>query len=298
MSIRALVCDYLQTLQNGGVVRLPIDDEARAVLRAWMLARKNGTKLPSAPPPAAPPVNEMQAAIAALREAVEQQAQPEVEEEVFFRPAGRTPEELWKQAERLLQSWAPLQKLGTLRKKPVWGEGSRVADIMLVGEAPSYYDELEGRPFCGEAGGKLDGILKAMELSRSQVYITHLVKFRPLAPNQTINTRAPSREEVRVSLPVLDFEIAQVRPKVIVAMGVIAARALLRCDDLPLSACKELPHAAYNGTPLVVTHTPGYLLRTTSVPERRRLWEDMLRVMEMAGLPISAKQRGYFLPKK
>ena len=222
----------------------------------------------------------------------------EDEQEIFFRPGGNSPRESWECAARLLARWEPLRALGTLRDTLVWGAGSLSAPIMLVGEAPGYYDELEQKPFCGEAGAKLDGILKAMELTREQVYITHLVKFRPAVPRQTTNNRPPGKEEVRVSLPVLAFEVQLVRPRVIVAMGVIAARGLLQLEDLPLAACRRVQPSVFCGVPVVVTHNPGYLLRTTSLAERRLLWEDMLRAMELAQLPVSPRQRGYFLPRQ
>ena len=157
----------------------------------------------------------------------------------------------------------------------VWGEGSLDADIIFVGDAPNYYDEREGRPFCGEAGTKLDEMLRAMGLTRKDVYITHLVKYRPKMARQTTNNRAPDMEEIRLSMPVLEFEVRYVRPKVIVALGVVAARGIIGQGELPLSAYQQMKGCS----------------------ERRKLWEEMLHVMELAHLPISAKQRGYFLPK-
>ncbi len=170
---------------------------------------------------------------------------------------------------------------------------------MFVGDAPVVQDEKLQKPFQGPAGEKLNGMLKAMGLDRRSVYITHLVKFRPGMPRQTLNNRAPSAREIALSLPVLEREVQLVAPRVIVALGVIAARALLRCGEIPLAACQALPEPKeFCGVPVVVTHHPSYLLRTSDLAERRRLWEEMLRVMEIAGLPISAKQRGYFLPKR
>lgn len=294
VSIKALVCDYLGTLQRAGSLTLPVDEDARAILRAWMLAKKHGA--------VAPVADEMRRAMDELHRAVEtpeaEETDAEEEQEIFFRPGGQTPQEAWAQAAQLLPRWSPLRELGTLRETVVMGEGCCTADVMLVGDAPGYYDEREKRPFCGEAGAKLDGILSAMNLSREQVYTTYLVKFRPMVPQQTTNNRPPSREEIRLSLPVLEFEVGLVRPRVIIALGVIAARALLQQGELPLSACRQVRGAAFCGVPVVVTHNPGYLLRTTSLAERRLLWEDMLRAMELAGLPITAKQQGYFLPKK
>lgn len=300
--IESLLKNYLQGLCAEGVLRLPVDDEARAVLRTWMRAARRGVR--HVPESADAPETEMSgepSAVSMLRKALEDetpQAAQDEEEEIFFRPGGQNADEAWELAQKLLPRWNPLRQLGTLRETPVWGEGSVRADIMFVGDAPNYYDEQAGRPFCGEAGAKLDGMLKAMGLERKQVYITHLVKFRPLVPRQTLNNRAPSKDEIRLSTPVLEFETRVVRPKVIVALGVIAARGLLQQGELPLAAYQQITDGRFCGVPVVVTHHPSYLLRTSSLPERRRLWEEMLHVMQMVGLPISEKQRGYFLPKQ
>lgn len=331
-----MVLGYLRTLQEQGVQRLPVDEEARGILREWMLAARRGVKaimphrapMPAASPaatapmpapvavsgaaPAAAPaptapagpeddisqnIRELRAAAAAP---VDKNAPALTEEEIpFFRPASDgTPAGQWEGLEKLLPHWKPLRELGTLRPTPVFGTGDRRASILFVGDCPNYHDEKNKTPFSGEAGGKLDGMLKAMGLTREQVYLTHLVKFRPSQPRQTLNTRPPSEKEVRLSLSVLDYEIRLVQPRVIVALGIVPARGLLQQGDLPLSAYQQLHGAQYNGTPVIVTHHPGYLLRTSDLAERRRLWEEMLRVMEMVGLPISDKQRGYFLPKQ
>ncbi len=318
MDLRELVSSYLNSLQQQGVSRLPVDDDARAVLRDWMLAARNGTPLPprpapplpspaplpAAPPselsPALPPVGLMEQ-IEAEDKAAAQSAPAFNEEEEeplpFFRPAGSSPQEQWEHFAPLLSRWKPLRELGTLRETAVPGQGSRSASIMFVGDAPGYQDERAALPFQGEAGAKLDGMLRAMALSREEVYITHLVKFRPAMPRQTLNNRPPTAREVALSLPVLSCEVQLIRPRVIVALGVVAARGLLACGELPLAACQSL-QGQFCGIPVVVTHHPSYLLRTQDLQERRRLWEDMLRVLEMANLPITPKQRSYFLPAK
>lgn len=321
-----MVLGYLRTLQEQGVQRLPVDEEARGILREWMLAARRGVKAvlprrapapaaasPTAPAPAAAsgavsapagPEDDISENIRELRAAaaapVDKSAPAPTDEEIpFFRPASDgTPAGQWEGLEKLLPHWKPLRELGTLRPSPVFGTGDRRASILFVGDCPNYHDEKNQAPFSGEAGGKLDGMLKAMGLTREQVYLTHLVKFRPSQPRQTLNTRPPSEKEVRLSLSVLDYEIRLVQPRVIVALGIVPARGLLQQGDLPLSAYQALHGAHYNGTPVIVTHHPGYLLRTSDLAERRRLWEEMLRVMEMVGLPISDKQRGYFLPKR
>lgn len=315
MDALTLVADYLRGLQEQGVAQLPVDEAARKILREWMLAAKRGGRVASAAPMAAPAAapqaaapeaeEDTTAAARELRAAVQEPAaEPQktavAEEEIpFFRPANDgTPAGAWEALEKVLPVWKPLVGLGTLRSTPVFGSGRRDAAIMFVGDCPTYYDEQHHAPFQGEAGGKLDGMLKAMGLSREQVYLTHLVKFRPAQPRQTLNTRPPSAKEIAYSLPVLDFEIGLVRPRVIVALGVMAARGLLQQGELPLSAYQQMRGANFRGIPVVVTHHPSYLLRTSDLAERRRLWEEMLHVMEMVGLPISAKQRGYFLPKE
>ncbi len=316
VDLRELVNTYLTTLQSQGFSSLPVDDEARAILRSWMLAARNGAPLPARPAPAAPAAFSPAAASPApapevpamsLMEQIEAEdkaaavspAEEEVAQEAplpFFRPAGSTPEEQWTSFTQLLPRWKPLRELGTLRETAVFGQGSRRASIMFVGDAPGYQDERATQPFQGDAGGKLDGMLRAMGLTREEVYITHLVKFRPAMPRQTLNNRPPTPKEVALSLPVLACELQLVQPRVIVALGVVAARGLLSCGELPLAACQALK-GEFNGVPVVVTHHPSYLLRTSDLAERRRLWEEMLRVMEMAGLPISEKQRAYFLPR-
>ena len=306
MNPRGLVLDYLYTLQARGVQRLAVDDEARGILREWMLAAKRGYQ--SAPvqvmrqqtvaeqvagEPENPPTPKLDVD---LSEPVP--AEPQVQEEdiPFFRPGGSNAEEAWANMRRLLPTWGPLRQLGTLREKVVLPQGNPGADIVFLGDAPGFYDEKAGLPFQGEAGGKLDGMLKAMGLTREQVYLTHMVKFRPAQPRQTMNTRPPSDKELLFSRPVVDFELRLVQPRVIVALGVIAARGLLQQGNLPLAAYQERTWD-FNGIPVIVTHHPSYLLRTSDLGERRRLWEEMLHVMQLAALPINDKQRGYFLPK-
>lgn len=302
MNLRDMTVRYLHTLQQQGVSRLSVDEEARAILRSWMLAAKNGTPIrrvePSSPTPVAEePAPRPQVLLDDMPEPQLPVDEMAPEDDVpFFRPGGQNAEEAWDAMQRMLPNWKPLRELKSLRSVPVFGRGSRTADIMFVGDAVNYHDEKAGLPFQGASGGKLDGMLKAMGLTREQVYITHLVKFRPEQPRQTLNTRPPSEKEIRFSVPVLDFEIGLIRPKVIVALGVIAARGILQRGNLPLAAYQQ-EHGTYQGIPVVVTHHPSYLLRTSDLSERRRLWEEMLYVMETAGLPISDKQRGYFLQK-
>ena len=320
MNVRDMVVEYLGGLQQRGVLHQPVDEAARAILHDWCVYARDRKRQPAAAPapmPAAAPMPATAAAqpyppapqqtvaegggmddFKALKESLGKKTAPKEDEPevAYFRPGGRNADEAWEAMRLALPKWESLRNLGTLRETPVFGEGNRRADIMMVGDVPGYQEEKAGRPMQGPAGEKLDGMLKAMGISRGDVYLTTLVKFRPAQPRQTVSTRAATRREIRACLPVLDFEIGLVQPKVIVAFGVVVARALLRGGDLPLSDYQGRPNR-YNGVPVVVTHHPSYLLRTSDLAERRRLWEEMLRVMEMVGLPISDKQRGFFLPK-
>ena len=109
---------------------------------------------------------------------------------------------------------------------------------MMVTDAPGLYEEKQGVPLAGPSGQKLDAMLKAMGLSRTDIYLTHLVKYRPALPRQLTNNRPPTDREIEVSLPILREEIMLVRPKVVVALGAIAARGILQSGETPLSALR------------------------------------------------------------
>jgi DNA polymerase len=186
--------------------------------------------------------------------------------------------------------------LGTLREMMVFGTGDPAARLMLVGEAPGYEEEKQREPFVGTAGKKLDLILKAMNLSRTEVFLTNIVKFRPAAARQTTNNRPPTAEEIAACLALLRAEIDIVRPDCIVALGPTAAAGLLD-NAVGVTALRGSWHE-FQGVPVRVTFHPSYLLRSEhDLAIKRTVWEDMLTVMERLALPISAKQRGHFLPR-
>lgn len=322
MNTRSLTISYLESLTQQGAGRIAIDDEARGVLRSWMIAAKKGITAPvatavpmAAAAAAAQPTTtltpiqqqfgakeETTAPATSIFEAAlsEDDAPAKAEEDdVFFRLPSGDAQAAWAYFENLLPRWQPLLDTTSLRDRTVLGTGNRQADIMFVGDAPGFKDEEEARPFVGAAGDKLDGMLRAMGLSRDEIYLTYLVKNRPALPRQTTNNRAPNEHEITIFSVVLESEIRLVQPKVIVALGVIAARGILKMGALPLSEYQSAPRFEPNsGIPVVVTHHPSYLLRTSDLAERRELWEEMLGVMRLVGLPISPKQAGYFLPKQ
>jgi uracil-DNA glycosylase family 4 len=209
---------------------------------------------------------------------------------------GTTKEELISSLKRQAESWAPAKALGTLRETMVFSMGNPAAQIMFVGEAPGYEEEKKGEPFVGPAGQKLDDILRAMGLSRTEVYISTVVKFRPATPRQTTNNRKPDSAEVAACLPFIRAEIGIVRPACVIALGATAAESLLGKND-DVSLMRGSWHEC-EGIPLRVTYHPSYLLRSDAdLTIKRMVWEDMLAVMDHLKMPVSEKQRRYFLPK-
>jgi uracil-DNA glycosylase len=197
---------------------------------------------------------------------------------------------------RQAENWPAAKALGTLRETMVFATGNPEARVMLVGEAPGYQEEKEREPFVGPAGQKMNDILKAMGISREEVYISNIVKFRPATPKQTTNNRKPSPEEMAACLPFVRAEIRIVKPECIIALGGTAAEGLLGLTGT-VTAMRG-PWHDFEGTPVRVTYHPSYLLQSGgSNPVKRQVWEDMLAVMERLQLPISEKQRSYFLPK-
>jgi len=183
--------------------------------------------------------------------------------------------------------------LASSRKNVVFGVGSLEASLMFVGEAPGADEDEQGEPFVGKAGQLLTKIIQAMGLTRETVYIGNILKCRPDTPGQTAGNRKPTGEEMATCLPYLHEQIDLIRPKVLVALGATAVEGLLgRTAGITRLRGNW---QTYRGIPLMPTYHPAYLLRNQALSEKRRVWEDMLQVMEKTGMPISEKQRNFFL---
>jgi uracil-DNA glycosylase family 4 len=158
-------------------------------------------------------------------------------------------------------------KLHTLgRKQVVFGVGSPSADLMFVGEAPGADEDLQGEPFVGRAGQLLTKIIEAIGLTRADVYIANVIKCRPPG------NRNPEPDEVATCEPFLARQIDLIQPRVIVALGTFAAKALLK-TDAPISRIRGRVFEYRGGAKLIPTFHPAFLLRS---PERKRdVWEDM-----------------------
>ncbi len=175
----------------------------------------------------------------------------------------------------------------------VFGVGDLDADLFFVGEAPGAEEEKQGEPFVGPAGQLLNRIIGAMGLKREQVYIGNIMNWRPETPNG-VGNRPPTPEEMAFCLPYLRAQIAVVQPKILVALGSTAISGLLGPDPKRRMGKARGTWETFDGIPLMMTYHPSYVLRYASVRVKRMVWEDMLKVMERAGYPISDKQRQYF----
>ena len=154
------------------------------------------------------------------------------------------------------------------RTQIVFGVGNPDADLMFVGEAPGADEDIQGIPFVGRAGQLLTKIIEAIGLTRDQVYIANVIKCRPPG------NRNPDPDEVETCEPFLFRQIDAIQPKVIVALGTFAAKALLKTQD-PISRLRGRIYD-FRGARLIPTFHPAFLLRS---PERKRdVWEDMKKV--------------------
>lgn len=162
-------------------------------------------------------------------------------------------------------------RLSQSRTRIVFGEGSDRAQLVFVGEGPGFEEDRSGRPFVGAAGQLLTKIIAAMNLSRSDVYICNIVKCRPP------ENRNPALNEIERCLPFLQRQLAAINPRVICALGSVAARTLLN-SQAPISRLRGRFHE-FNGIPVMPTFHPAYLLRN---PEQKRaVWEDIQQIMKL-----------------
>ena len=183
--------------------------------------------------------------------------------------------------------------LACSRTQTVFGVGNPDADLMFIGEAPGADEDQQGEPFVGRAGQLLTRILKAMNFAREDVYIANILKCRPDMPAGSFGNRQPTPTEMQTCRPYLLEQIDIIQPSVLVALGAVAVEGLLGTR----AAMRELRGRwhTYNSIPLMITYHPAYLLRNQAPSEKRKVWEDMLQVMERLELPINERQRNYFL---
>jgi uracil-DNA glycosylase family 4 len=162
-------------------------------------------------------------------------------------------------------------KLHQSRRTIVFGEGNERAGLMLIGEAPGYDEDVQGRPFVGKAGQLLTKILQSINLSREEVYIANIIKCRPP------QNRNPEPDEILICNPFLGKQITTVRPRIICALGSFSAQTLLKTDTKITALRGKL--FDLEGITVIPTYHPAFLLRN---PERKReVWEDMKKIAEL-----------------
>lgn len=169
-------------------------------------------------------------------------------------------------------------KLHEGRNTVVFGVGNPNADLMFIGEAPGADEDRQGEPFVGRAGKLLTDIIKAMKLTREDVYIANVLKCRPPG------NRNPEPDEVETCSPYLIRQIELIQPKIIVALGSFAAKMLLDTKTGITALRGEfhayaLAHQSDNTPVIMPTYHPAYLLRNPNA--KREVWEDMQQVMEL-----------------
>jgi DNA polymerase len=175
----------------------------------------------------------------------------------------------WEGLQEQVQSCTRCE-LHASRTQTVFGVGNRQASLMLIGEAPGADEDHQGEPFVGRAGQLLNEMLRAIGLHRSDVYIANILKCRPP------NNRDPKPEEATACVGYLLQQIDLIKPKLILALGRIAAQRLLQTDT-PLARLRQSVHVMPDTqTPFVVTYHPAYLLR--SPLDKRKAWQDLLFV--------------------
>jgi DNA polymerase len=254
---------HLQTLKEQGVRYLPIKLETATALPK----QRTVTPTPQTVAPAAP-------------------------SRTITAPSPAKEQAIVELRDRALQCMK-CPNLASSRKNVVFGVGNIDAEIMFVGEAPGADEDEQGEPFVGKAGQLLTKIIQTMGLDRNRVYIANILKCRPDTPGQSAGNRKPKPEEMQTCIPYLHAQIDLIQPRVLVALGATAVEGLLgKVEGITRLRGNW---KTYRNIPLMPTYHPAYLLRNQAMSEKRRVWEDMLQVMEKVGMPITDKQRGYFL---
>ncbi|MDB6040542.1 MAG: Uracil glycosylase superfamily protein [Verrucomicrobiales bacterium] len=210
--------------------------------------------------------------------------------------ASRSKEVEMAELEARAKTCVKCPNLANSRRNVVFGVGDINASLMFVGEAPGMEEDEQGEPFVGRAGQLLTKIIQTMGLDRQSVYIANILKCRPDTPAQTTGNRKPKPEEMQNCTPYLNAQIDLIKPKVIVALGGSAVEGLFGNAPVRITQLRG-QYTQFRGIPVMQTYHPSYLLRPNPVNVKRQVWEDMLQVLEKLGLPISEKQRGFFLAK-
>ena len=301
-SLTAIAAE-LKRLKALGVRTLPVSDASLQQLRAAVGRRTQaGPAVPPAPAPAAAPASKAYETPARTyaTKPVETGAAPIPEPQPFTLPEGDKPTR-WAALKAHVTNDPVCRAHVRPGKQVVLGVGSLDARIMFVGEAPGAEEEVQGEPFVGPAGQLLTKMIGAMGLQRADVYIGNIMNWRPEMPLDArgvqFGNRPPTEQELHYCLPYLKAQIEVVNPELLVALGSTAAQGLLGFGTFKALGEVRGRWKEFAGKPLMVTYHPSYILRNQSNRSKRMIWEDLLQVMEHAGLTVSERQRGFFLDR-
>lgn len=196
------------------------------------------------------------------REAPITEHAPEKDKPLLSSPSSEA--EIWQELREEVANCQACDLYKT-RRQTVFGTGNTHADWLLIGEAPGQNEDLQGEPFVGKAGQLLNEMLRAINLSREQVFIANILKCRPP------NNRDPKPEEVSACSDFLQRQIDLIKPKIILAVGRIAAQQLLKTTE-PIGKLRGKVYFL-DAIPVIVIYHPAYLLR--SLLEKRKAWQDL-----------------------
>ncbi len=304
LALQALT-DELRRLKTAGVKTVAVSDASVAELRRVIAGRKEagGGKQETAPTALAKPAAPTFAPTPKISRAPAPPSTPASSfppPPVVALPAGDK-QTRWDTLLALVQNDATCRANVRPGKKVVLGVGHLDAKIMFVGEAPGAEEEIQGEPFVGPAGQLLTKMIQGMGLKRTEVYIGNIMNWRPQMPTvegrDQVGNRPPTEDELRYCLPYLRAQIEVVSPDVLVALGSTATQGLLGWGSFKALGDVRGRWHEFGGKPLMVTYHPSYILREPTNRKKRMIWDDLLKVMERAALPISEKQRGFFLEK-
>lgn len=301
------IADELKRMLGEGADSVPLDDDSVRILRR-MQADELAAEMRSGISSDGEPEEVKFASAEDLKIEAKKEYAPKQVKIVASTPQPRTipapkpfelpdgsPAEKWEALRDLVLSDPVCNAHVKPGKKVVFGIGNLSAKIFFCGEAPGADEEIQGVPFVGRAGQLLTKIISAMGLKREEVYIGNIMNWRPEMPTSRGN-RPPTSEEMAYCLPYLEAQIAIVRPQVVVALGKTAVNGLLGEDPNRKMGAIRGKWSKFGESDLMITYHPSFLLQYGNNNTMKRLvWEDMMAVMERVGIPVSEKQRNYFL---
>jgi len=260
----------LEWEQAGGALVWPETPAAEATLPELVIFRPEAPTRP--PPTSSRPAARALAASARAATTPEPVSPPRPEPVLPPAPPGAQPADAGTLDElRAILGDCRRCKLADGRTRIVFGQGNPQADLLIVGEGPGYHEDQQGLAFVGPAGELLTRILQAIGFTRDDVYICNVVKCRPPG------NRDPQDDEVAACRPFLERQVELVQPRVILALGRIAAGALLARRGASIASLRGKFHE-FHGVPLLVTYHPAALLRDGSL--KRPVWEDVQQVRD------------------